>query len=94
MTDGELDRFVILASGTEGFDISDRLREIQCPVLATGSFDDAVLDCDATMEIAQKLDFKEGFRLYMYTGFGHASFDTAPDFRDRMYEFFMEGARK
>ncbi|WP_292215684.1 hypothetical protein [Butyrivibrio sp.] len=42
------------------------------------------------MEIAEKLDFKKDFRLYMYIGFGHASFDTAPDFRSKMYEFFME----
>ena len=71
----------------------ERLQKIQCPVLTTGSFEDEVLDCDATMEIAEKLDYKKDFRLYMYTGFGHASFDTAPNFRSRMYEFFMQELR-
>ena len=87
VTDKELERFIILASGTKDFNVTDRLQEIQCPVLTTGSFEDEVLDSDATMEIAEKLDYKSDFRLYMYTGFGHASFDTAPDFRTRMYEF-------
>ena len=90
VTDEELQRFVILASGTKDFNVTDRLQEIQCPVLTTGSFEDEVLDSDATMEIAEKLDYKKDFRLYMYTGFGHASFDTAPDFRKRMYDFFMD----
>lgn len=94
VTDEELQRFVILASGTKDFNVTERLQKIQCPVLTTGSFEDEVLDCDATMEIAEKLDYKKDFRLYMYTGFGHASFDTAPDFRSRMYEFFMEGHKK
>lgn len=90
VTDDELRRFTILTAGTKGFDVSDRIQDIRCPVLTTGSFEDAVLDSDATMEIAEKLDERKDFRLYMYTGFGHASFDTAPDYRSRMYNFFMD----
>lgn len=33
------------------------------------------------MEIAEKLDFRPDFRLYMYMGHGHADFDDAPDYR-------------
>ena len=90
VTDEELQRFIILASGTKDFDVSDRLQKITCPVLTTGSFEDAVLDSDATMEIAEKLEYNKDFHLYMYTGFGHAAFDTAPDFRRRMYVFFID----
>lgn len=90
VTDEELERFVILASGMHGFNVTDRLGEIQCPVLTTGTFEDAVLDSDATMEIAENLDDKEGFQLYMYIGYGHASFDTAPDYRQRVMDFFLE----
>lgn len=50
-----------------------------------------MLDSDATMEIAEKLDYRDDFRLYMYTGFGHASFDTAPDYRKRVMDFFLDG---
>ena len=90
VTDEELRRFIIIASGTKDFNVTDKLDRIQCPVLTTGTFEDQVLDSDATMEIAEKLDDKQGFHLYMYTGFGHASFDTAPDYRKRMLDFFAE----
>ena len=91
VTEAELRRFIILARGIEGFDVSNRVAEIQCPVLAIGVFEDAVLDADATMEIAEKLDLKPDFRLYLYTGYGHAAFDTAPDYRERIKRFFEEG---
>ena len=88
VTDDDLERFVILAEGTKGFDVTDELERIQCPVLAVGVFEDSVLDSDATMEIAEKLDSRPDFKLYMYTGYGHAAFDTAPDYRERLLRFF------
>jgi len=87
VTDAELERFVILAEGTRDFNVTDQLDRIQCPVLAIGSYEDAVLDADATMEIAEILEQHVDLRLYMYTGFGHAAFDTAPDYRKRIREF-------
>ena len=88
VTDADLARFVILAEGTKGFDVVEDLVRIRCPVLAIGVFEDGVLDSDATMEIAEKLDTRPDFRLYMYTGFGHAAFDTAPDYKERILRFF------
>ena len=90
VTDAELARFVILTESIRDFDVSDQLERIQCPVLAIGVFEDAVLDADATMEIAEKLDLRSDFRLYMYIGHGHAAFDTAPDYRDRILRFLAE----
>ena len=90
VTDTDLERFIILAEGTKDFNVVEDLSRIQCPVLAVGVYEDAVLDSDATMEIAENLDFRADFRLYMYTGFGHAAFDTAPDYRKRLLEFFTE----
>ncbi|MBR3640878.1 MAG: alpha/beta hydrolase [Oscillibacter sp.] len=89
-TDADLARFVILAEGTRDFNVVPRLPELRCPVLAVGAFEDRVLDSDATMEIAENLDARPDFRLYMYTGFGHAAFDTAPDYRQRLLKFFTE----
>ena len=89
VTDSDLERFIILAEGTKGFDVTDELDKISCPVLAVGVYEDSVLDSDATMEIAEKLDRRGDFRLYMYTGFGHAAFDTAPDYRERLLTFFL-----
>jgi len=88
VTKEELDRFIILARGMEGFDVSDRLDRIACPVLAIGVYEDEVVDDDATLEIAEKLDHRSDFRLYLYVGYGHAAFDTAPDYRERILRFF------
>ncbi len=87
VTDAELERFITLAEGTRGFDVADELDRIRCPVLALGVYEDRVLDSDATMEIAEKLDDRPDFRLYLYTGYGHAAFDTAPDYRRRILSF-------
>ncbi len=90
VTDEELERFVILASSIIDFDVTDELKKINCPVLALGDFEDPVLDSDATMEIAENLDYRSDFSLYMYTGYGHAAFDTAPDYRKRIHDFFVK----
>ncbi len=87
VTDRDLERFVILAEGVRGFDVVSELNRIKCPVLAIGVFEDGVLDSDATMEIAEKLDGRPDFRLYLYAGYGHAAFDTAPDYRQRILDF-------
>ena len=89
-TGEELRRFVILARAIKDFSVVDRLDQIRCPVLAIGDAGDEVLDADATMEIAEKLDFRQDFRLYLYTGFGHAAFDTAPDYKKRILDFFKD----
>ncbi|MBQ3404162.1 MAG: alpha/beta hydrolase [Oscillospiraceae bacterium] len=88
VTDKDLERFIILAEGARGFDVVKELDRIKCPVLAIGDFEDSVVDSDATMEIAEKLDAHPDFRLYMYTGFGHAAFDTAPDYKEQILRFF------
>ena len=90
VTPQELDRFVILAEGTKNFDITDRTGEIRCPVLAAGSEDDEVLGAGAIREIIEKLSDKAGSESIVYNGYGHAAYDTAPDFRERLYSFFIE----
>ncbi len=89
VTDGELARFVILAEGTAGFHVSDRLTELKCPVLVLGAADDRVLGEDATGKFIEKLGDRPDFGYYVYDGFGHAAFDTAPDYRNRLYDFFI-----
>lgn len=90
VTDEDLDRFVILARSIRDYDVTGELNKIECPVLALGVFEDPVLDSDATMEIAENLDHRQDFSLYMYNGYGHAAFDTAPDYRKRVHDFLME----
>ncbi len=90
VTAEDLKRFVILAEGTAGFDIKDELAQIRCPVLAIGDHTDAVLGADAAYEIAGALKANPGFELYMYPSYGHAAYDTAPDYAKRLYDFFMK----
>ena len=90
VTDEELERFVILAKSIRDYDVSDELKKIECPVFALGDFEDPVLDSDATMEIAENLDHRPDFKLYMYISYGHAAFDTAPDYKQRMLDFLMK----
>ena len=87
VTKEELGRFVVLAEGTRGFDARDELQNITCPVLLIGSSDDHVLGTWGTEEIASRLNGHAGFELHRYDGYGHASYDTAPDFKERLLRF-------
>lgn len=87
VTAEEMDRFAILAEASKGFDVADALGKISCPVLVTGSRDDKVFGESASGELAQAIP---GAELYMYDGYGHAVYDTAPDFAGRMLRFFQQ----
>ena len=91
VTDEDLRRFAILARGIETFDVTERLEKIACPVLAIGVEDDRVLDARGMQEIADRLAGKPGFEFHLYDGYGHAAFDTAPDYKDRLLRFFTLG---
>ena len=86
VTDEEFARFIIIAKGAVDFDATSELDKIKCPVLVVGSEDDAVLGSAASYDIARRL----GCQIHMYKDYGHDCYDTAPDFRDRMFKFFDE----
>ena len=90
VTEAELRRFAILAKGAGDFDIREEIRNVRCPVFAAGSRDDAVLGGDSTPEIARILGDNPLFEMHMYDSCGHAAYDTAPDFPDRLYGFFTK----
>ena len=89
VTDEELKKFIIGAENIKGFNLSDRIKDIQCPTFVIGDYNDDVLDADATMEIAENLDYRPDFKMYMYIGYGHAAYDTAPDYRKRVRDFLV-----
>ena len=89
VTDEELARFIILAEGLKGYDVTGEIGSIECPVLAMGSQDDKVLGGEATGQIAELLKDHPDCESYVYeAGYGHASYDTAPDYKDRIQKFF------
>lgn len=86
-TDEECDLFYTYALAAANFDIYDSLEKIQCPVLVIGAYGDKVLGGDASVEIAEKL----GCEYYMYgEEYGHAVYDEAPDYKQRIMNFFND----
>ena len=57
-------------------------------MLVIGSNDDNVLGGEASVKIYDKLKDHPGCELYMYDGYGHAVYDLAPDYRERMLNFY------
>ena len=87
VTEEDFRRFVILGMSCSTLNTYDRLERIQCPTLVIGAEDDRVLGSQASVEIAEKL----GCELYMYgEGFGHCVFDEAPDYKQRIMNFFLK----
>lgn len=78
-------RFVNLAKACQTCDTYDRLTEITCPVLVLGGSKDKVTTGEASVEIAEKL----GCQIHMYEDLGHSAYEEAPDFNDRIYDFFQ-----
>ena len=89
VTEEELASFVVIAEATKGFDVSDQLATITCPVLILGSEDDRVLGAEASRKLAEGLKNSSHCELYMYDGYGHAAYDLAPDYKERMLEFLL-----
>ena len=86
VTDVEFERFVVLAEGMRGFDLTEDLGKIDCPVLVLGDKTDKVVGAAASEKIAELLKNKD-CTLYMYNGYGHAAYDMAPDYKERILEF-------
>ena len=89
-TDEDCRRFGILAGSLKGFDCADRLQQIHCPVLLLGCKDDGVVGAAATEMLADKLQHLPFLELHLYDGYGHAAYDTAPDYKERILRFLCK----
>ena len=79
-------RFEMLASSILNFDCYDRLTEIKCPVLVLGGALDKITTGKASIEIAEKM----GCELFIYDEYGHAAYEEAKDYTNRVYDFLMK----
>ena len=93
VTDGDLGRFTILASAAKGFDATRELESIICPTLVLGDTVDNVFGGGAAGAIFDRLKNSRGAELYLYNGYGHACYDTAPDFKERILHFLIKEER-
>ena len=87
-TGADLKRFATLARALLGFDASDILPKIKCPILAVGAGLDKIFGADAAPQIARLAGASA--RSCVYPNYGHAVYDEAPDYVDRIYEFFEQ----
>lgn len=79
-------RFGILASAILDFDCYSRLDEIKCPVLVLGGAKDKITTVESSIEIAKKVNCS----IHIYPEYGHAAYEEAKDFNQRVYEFLLE----
>ena len=87
MTEYDIRRFIIQTRALEGFDIAGELNKIQCPVLVIGAEGDKVLPPSESRYIADAVHAQ----LYMYgSGFAHCVFDEAPDYKQRLLDFYHQ----
>ena len=82
----DVNRFIILAKACLTCSAYEILDKIKCPVLVLGGEKDKVVTGEASEEIAGKL----GCKIHMYDSLGHAAYEEAKDFNQRVYDFFME----
>ncbi|MBQ2884640.1 MAG: alpha/beta hydrolase [Alphaproteobacteria bacterium] len=80
----DAERFLILTKACLSCNAYDELDKITCPVLVLGGRQDKVVTGEASEEIADKL----GCEIYMYESLGHAAYEEAKDFNERVYAFF------
>ena len=79
------DRFLTMAEACLTHDACDSLEKITAPTLVIGGEKDICLSGEASVEIAKMLP---NAQLYLYPDYGHALYEEAADFNDRLLEFF------
>lgn len=82
----DVQRFTILAKSCLTCTTYDLLDQIRCPVFVIGGKLDQVVGSTASEEIADKLECKR----HIYMDLGHAAYEEAKDFNQRVFDFLME----
>lgn len=81
------DRFLINAQAILSFDARDELKKIPCPTLVIGGIEDRIVGAEASRELARGIP---GSELYLYPGLGHALYEEAKDFNQRVFAFLRQ----
>ena len=88
VTNEEMERFVILASSIRDCDMREDVAGISCPVFIARDDSDKVFGDSAGAEMADCFSGRAETKIYK--GFGHAMYDTAPDYMDMVYGFLTK----
>ncbi|MBQ7265617.1 MAG: alpha/beta hydrolase [Firmicutes bacterium] len=93
VTPQELKRFVNIVNTAKDFDVTSRLNNIKAPTLVVFSADDRVFGKKYLKEVAEYFKNRPDSEILEYENYGHAVYDNAPDFPERMYEFLMKRSK-
>ncbi len=77
-------RFLINANAILSFDAAQEVSGINCPTLIIGGDEDRIVGVEASRELNEKI---AGSKLYVYKGLGHAAYEEAKDFYQRVFDF-------
>ena len=81
-------RFITNAKAIMKFDASSDLQKIKCPTLIIGGGEDKIVGAQASYDLHYLIP---GSKLFMYKGLGHAAYEEAEDFNQRVFMFLEEG---
>lgn len=91
LTEEELLRFAITAEACAGINTYDNLGKIKSPTYVIGAALDHVVTYEASVKMAEKLQAENvPCEFYTYEENGHAVFDEAKDYKERILEFFRK----
>lgn len=82
----DVNRFIQLAKSCLTCNAYEELDKITCPVLVIGGGIDQVVGGAASKEIADKLKCE----MYLYENLGHAAYEEAKDFNQKVLEFLKK----
>ncbi len=77
-------RFLINARAILAFDALEDLERIIAPTLILAGKEDRIVGVEASFAMQKKIP---GSRLYVYKDLGHAAYEEAPDFNERVLQF-------
>ncbi len=83
-------RFIVNARAILGFDAFGELPKIACPTLIVGGAEDRVVGAQAAHALHERIP---GSSLFVYPGLGHAAYEEAGDFNERIFRF-LESAQQ
>lgn len=78
------ERFLANAQAILSFNARGELSKIVCPTLILGGEEDRIVGAEASRELHGAIPDS---RLYLYPGLGHAVYEEAKDFNERIYRF-------
>ena len=79
-------RFITLAKACLTCNAYEELDRIKCPIFVIGGKQDQVVTGEASEEIAKKTQCE----IFMYENLGHAAYEEAKDFNNKVYQFLQK----